>query len=119
MDVDFVYDTHKRVHLVDISGEHVAVANFLNSVFSPARKETRDIELLITQIEQQLPSILYKEWTLSIDGDDVTIQHNSCFDQDTEHTEDTSIMDWELKSSCSTTDLTELLISWVDFIETT
>ena len=119
MDVDFVYDTYEKQHQLHISGEHVAVARFLNEIFTPKRSETKAIESFILEIENKPESIAFTEWTLTIEGDEVLIQHNSCFQTTNFESEDSSLMDWEMKCQCGIADFIELLVNWVDFIEST
>ncbi|MDA8621612.1 YacL family protein [Psychrosphaera sp.] len=123
MDVDFVYDTYEKQHQLHISGEHVAVARFLNEIFIPKRGETAAIESFILEIENKPETITFAEWTLTIEGDELLIQHNSCYQPANIKAEDSNessnLMDWEMKCHCGVADFTELLVNWVDFIEST
>ncbi len=119
MDVDYIYDTYDKQHKLHMSGEHFAVANFLNTEFSPKRYEVDKINALIEKIESGAKALNFAEWSLTIEADEAVLKHNSNEQKVDYKEESLSLMEWEHEAEFSVCDLISLLVGWVDFIETT
>lgn len=118
MDVDFIYDTDNRIHYIEFDGEHKALANFLNSEFHPQKRETTPLQGFVDQLESSQGDVVFSEWAVSFDKDEVTITNNAIKSQ-TVNTGDDSYhaMEWEYQYACGKLDLLAVLMDWIDFIQ--
>lgn len=123
MDVDFVYDTDNKTHIIEFDGEHKALENFLNTEFSATRKDTKDLAELIKLLESPRGTHIFSEWTISFDEHEVVIANNTKQKPGAiESLSDTfgselNEMTWEYEYACGKLDLTAVLLDWFDFIK--
>ena len=118
MDVDFIYDTENRIHYIEFDGDHKALANFLNSEFHPQRYEWEPLQNFVTELEGQQGDLVFSEWTVSFDRNEVHIMNNEVKSEAmTTNDESYYAMEWEYQYECGKLDLVAVLLDWIDFIQ--
>ena len=119
MDVDYIYNSIDRLHQIELSGEHIALAAFLNSEFKAKRHQTEKLQSFVDAIELGQKHFEFTEWVVEIDSEEVLIKHISLFQDSNDNHDDYNVMAWELQSECGYFDLLALLVGWLDFIQET
>ena len=123
MEYEFIHDPITGVASARFSMEHENIGSWLELELAKDRQKLTELLTAIAKVESgkaQEVRIVGHEFSVLIEKDDVTIEHNSAFNSaetlPVELQEDIHNEDFNAISQCGLDDFHQLLLSWAKFI---
>ena len=127
MEYEFIQDPSTGVASARFSMEHENIGSWLELELAKDNQKLQKLLMAIDDVETgkaQEIRIVGREFSVLVEKDDVTIEHNSVLDESTEQlaikeqllSEDLHSDEFNTMSQCGLDDFHQLLLSWAKFI---
>ncbi len=127
MEYEFIQDPSTGVASARFSMEHENIGSWLELELAKDNQKLQKLLMAIDDVETgkaQEIRIVGREFSVLVEKDDVTIEHNSALDESTEQlaikeqllSEDLHCDEFNTMSQCGLDDFHQLLLSWAKFI---